>query len=161
MDSYPGYAARSRKADALLQAGAVHVIATEEKSVEEEIKRLTEGKEARVVFDAVGGPSFAKLVSLTSTGRSSPDVRGCKQRNELVPGDTLLERPLGEILWLFHFDLIHHRGQLSTYLRPMGLKVPSILRQVRRRRCRIGNVGQRTAEPCNGFLGWESVLCSN
>jgi|GEM_PF-2759868 len=38
----------------------------------------------------------------------------------------LLERPLGAILGLFHFDLIHHRGQLSTYLRPMGLKVPSI-----------------------------------
>jgi uncharacterized damage-inducible protein DinB len=38
----------------------------------------------------------------------------------------LLERPLSEILCLFHFDSIHHRGQLSTYLRPMGLKVPSI-----------------------------------
>jgi|HubBroStandDraft_6_1064221.scaffolds.fasta_scaffold256528_2 uncharacterized damage-inducible protein DinB len=38
----------------------------------------------------------------------------------------ILERPLGEIMWLIHFDLIHHRGQLSTYLRPMGAKVPSI-----------------------------------
>jgi uncharacterized damage-inducible protein DinB len=38
----------------------------------------------------------------------------------------ILERPLGEIMWLYHFDLIHHRGQLSTYLRPMGAKVPSI-----------------------------------
>jgi uncharacterized damage-inducible protein DinB len=37
-----------------------------------------------------------------------------------------LARPLGEILWIFHFDLIHHRGQLSSYLRPMGLRVPSI-----------------------------------
>ena len=90
MDSYPGYAARSRKADALLQAGAVHVIATEEKSVEEEIKRLTEGKEARVVFDAVGGPSFAKLVSLTATDGLVLTYGGCKQRNELVPGDSSL-----------------------------------------------------------------------
>jgi NADPH:quinone reductase-like Zn-dependent oxidoreductase len=57
---------RSRKADAVLQAGAAHVIATEESDVEEEIKRLTDGKGARVVFDAVGGPSFAKLVSSTS-----------------------------------------------------------------------------------------------
>src|SRR5713226_5778610 len=57
---------RSRKADALLQAGAAHVIATEEKDVEEEIRRFTDGKGARVVFDAVGGPSFAKLVSSTS-----------------------------------------------------------------------------------------------
>lgn len=28
--------------------------------------------------------------------------------------------------WGFFFDAIHHRGQLSTYLRAMGAKVPSI-----------------------------------
>ena len=28
--------------------------------------------------------------------------------------------------WGFLFDLIHHRGQLSTYLRPMGSTVPAI-----------------------------------
>ena len=33
---------------------------------------------------------------------------------------------LGEMLWGFLFDAIHHRGQLSSYLRPMGAKVPSI-----------------------------------
>jgi uncharacterized damage-inducible protein DinB len=33
---------------------------------------------------------------------------------------------LGEFLWFIHFGLIHHRGQLSTYLRPMGGKVPAI-----------------------------------
>jgi len=42
-------------------------------------------------------------------------------------GDRIaLEAPVGDIVWLFHFDEIHHRGQLSTYLRPMGAKVPSI-----------------------------------
>jgi NADPH:quinone reductase-like Zn-dependent oxidoreductase len=39
---------RSRKADALLQAGAAHVIATEEMDVQEEVKRLADGKGARV-----------------------------------------------------------------------------------------------------------------
>jgi NADPH:quinone reductase-like Zn-dependent oxidoreductase len=34
--------------------------------VEEEVKRLTDAKAGTVVFDAVGGPSFAKLVSSTS-----------------------------------------------------------------------------------------------
>ncbi len=28
--------------------------------------------------------------------------------------------------WGFLFDMIHHRGQLSTYLRPMGSTVPQI-----------------------------------
>ncbi len=31
-----------------------------------------------------------------------------------------------EMAWGFLFDAIHHRGQLSTYLRAMGTKVPSI-----------------------------------
>ena len=33
---------------------------------------------------------------------------------------------VAEFVWLFLFDAIHHRCQLSTYLRPMGGKVPSI-----------------------------------
>ena len=41
-------------------------------------------------------------------------------------GDRLVKRaPLGETLWDFFFDAIHHRGQLTAYLRPMGGKVPS------------------------------------
>ena len=36
------------------------------------------------------------------------------------------EDTLGEFLWGFLFDMVHHRGQLSTYLRPMGGKVPAI-----------------------------------
>ena len=31
-----------------------------------------------------------------------------------------------ELAWEFLFDKVHHRGQLSTYLRPMGSTVPSI-----------------------------------
>lgn len=30
------------------------------------------------------------------------------------------------MLWGFLFDMVHHRGQLSAYIRPMGGKVPSI-----------------------------------
>src|SRR5262249_47830634 len=43
-----------------------------------------------------------------------------------VDGNVAWEAPLGDMLWGFLFDAIHHRGQLSTYLRPMGAKVPSI-----------------------------------
>jgi uncharacterized damage-inducible protein DinB len=41
-------------------------------------------------------------------------------------GKVVREWPLGEFLWFFFFDAIHHRGQLSTYIRPMGGKVPAI-----------------------------------
>jgi uncharacterized damage-inducible protein DinB len=49
-----------------------------------------------------------------------------KERKVISNGVVILKQPLGQILWLFLFDGIHHRGQLSTYLRPMGAAVPSI-----------------------------------
>jgi uncharacterized damage-inducible protein DinB len=41
-------------------------------------------------------------------------------------GKVWQQAPLGGMIWSTLFDLIHHRGQLSTYIRPMGGKVPSI-----------------------------------
>lgn len=36
------------------------------------------------------------------------------------------ESPASAMAWSFIFDVVHHRGQISTYLRPMGAKVPQI-----------------------------------
>jgi uncharacterized damage-inducible protein DinB len=36
------------------------------------------------------------------------------------------KRPASPMAWSFLFDLVHHRGQITTYLRPMGSKVPQI-----------------------------------
>ncbi|MGQ0732565.1 MAG: DinB family protein [Acidobacteriota bacterium] len=44
----------------------------------------------------------------------------------LVNGNVVYELPKRDLAWLLLFDGLHHRGQLSTYLRPMGGKVPSI-----------------------------------
>jgi uncharacterized damage-inducible protein DinB len=41
-------------------------------------------------------------------------------------GKQLMEESAGAMLWSFLLDAIHHRGQLSVYIRPMGGKVPSI-----------------------------------
>ena len=55
------------------------------------------------------------------------DDEAWTRKTQLVfEGKVMLEPPLGEFLWFLLFDAIHHRGQLSTYLRPMGAKVPSI-----------------------------------
>jgi uncharacterized damage-inducible protein DinB len=35
-------------------------------------------------------------------------------------------RRASPMAWSFLFDIVHHRGQISTYLRPMGSKVPQI-----------------------------------
>jgi DinB family len=44
----------------------------------------------------------------------------------MLNGQVRREQPTSNFLWLFFFDAIHHRGQLSTYIRPMGGRVPSI-----------------------------------
>jgi len=36
------------------------------------------------------------------------------------------DRSASGMAWSFLFDIVHHRGQISTYLRPMGAKVPQI-----------------------------------
>ena len=36
------------------------------------------------------------------------------------------QRPAAPMAWSFLFDIVHHRGQISTYLRPMGSTVPQI-----------------------------------
>lgn len=41
-------------------------------------------------------------------------------------GQEVMSSPAHEMAWGFLLDQIHHRGQLSTYLRPMGAKVPQI-----------------------------------
>jgi uncharacterized damage-inducible protein DinB len=41
-------------------------------------------------------------------------------------GQEVMRSPGYEMAWGFLLDQIHHRGQLSTYLRPMGSTVPAI-----------------------------------
>jgi NADPH:quinone reductase-like Zn-dependent oxidoreductase len=54
------------KRQALLDAGAAHVIASDEQDLVKEILAITGGKGARVVFDPVGGPTFTKLTKATA-----------------------------------------------------------------------------------------------
>jgi uncharacterized damage-inducible protein DinB len=64
-------------------------------------------KEYAKNFDAVGKLSGEQLIEIV-------DFRGLFQR----PAYTFLQAGL--------LHAVHHRGQLSTYLRPMGGKVPAI-----------------------------------
>ncbi len=59
---------------------------------------------------------------------------GMSQRWKALPAarwDGTLEffgsqRPASPMAWSFLFDIVHHRGQITTYLRPMGSTVPQI-----------------------------------
>jgi uncharacterized damage-inducible protein DinB len=49
-----------------------------------------------------------------------------KQGRLLMDGAPPWEDTIENFVWGMFFDAIHHRGQLTTYLRPMGGKVPAI-----------------------------------
>ncbi|MDW3686865.1 zinc-dependent alcohol dehydrogenase family protein [Cupriavidus sp. CV2] len=53
----------SAKTKQLLEAGAAHVVATEEVDLVQEVMSITDNKGARVVFDPVGGANFPKLIA--------------------------------------------------------------------------------------------------
>src|SRR6201999_856499 len=53
----------SEKKQRLHEAGARHVIVTQEQDMLTEVMRITDGNGVRVVFDPVGGPDFPKLIA--------------------------------------------------------------------------------------------------
>jgi NADPH:quinone reductase-like Zn-dependent oxidoreductase len=58
----------SAKTQALIEAGAHHVIATAEEDLVARVMEITAGKGARVVFDPIGGPAIADLADCMSVG---------------------------------------------------------------------------------------------
>jgi len=54
------------------------------------------------------------------------DKSWAKEGQFLMEGAPPWKDSVENFVWGMFFDAIHHRGQLTTYLRPMGGKVPSI-----------------------------------
>jgi uncharacterized damage-inducible protein DinB len=71
--------------------------------------------------------AFEKNATAVNERLDRLDEAGWEKKGKfLMGGAPAWEDAIGEFVWGFLFDAIHHRGQLSTYLRPMGGKVPSI-----------------------------------
>lgn len=75
--------------------------------------------ESIVAYETHAAHLQSRLATLTDEQWESP-------ARLLSDGKVMWETTLGDMLFGFLFDAIHHRGQLSSYLRPMGAKVPSI-----------------------------------
>lgn len=58
----------SRKAKALREAGAAHVVASAEEDIEARLKEISGEGGVRVVLDAVGGPAFLPLTAAMARG---------------------------------------------------------------------------------------------
>ena len=57
-----------RKAHALQETGAAHVVASAEENLEARLKQIAGEDGIRVVFDAVGGPAFLPLTAVMARG---------------------------------------------------------------------------------------------
>jgi uncharacterized damage-inducible protein DinB len=99
-------------------------IACEEKMI---IEALETGKAA---WEPAPAPATTKEL-LDIYERQSVDVVRRLKALPVQRWDGTLEffggqRPASPMAWSFLFDIVHHRGQITTYLRPMGSTVPQI-----------------------------------
>jgi uncharacterized damage-inducible protein DinB len=97
---------------------------------------LADGME-KALFDWVEIPAPATMAEIIAEYdrnhdevnkrlRAVPAANWEKQIPFLFGGQEAMREIGYDMAWSFLLDQIHHRGQLSTYLRPMGGKVPSI-----------------------------------
>lgn len=96
------------------------------------VDTLTRGEHRWEQPAAPGTPAaiadeYEKAAGELALALEQADDAQWESEGKLYLGEQLMmQRPRGEILWDFLHDAIHHRGQLSVYLRPMGGTVPSI-----------------------------------
>ncbi len=76
-------------------------------------------EDAVSTLDRTFGEIIDRLENIDETAWTSP-------AKFLFEEHLVMEVPLVQMAWIMLLDSIHHRGQLSTYLRPMGSKVPAI-----------------------------------
>ena len=77
-------------------------------------------------FDEMQRLFEQSLNDLTSEVERMDDSAWDRTAKFYFKGKLVNEQPAGQFLWYILFDAIHHRGQLTAYLRPMGAKVPAI-----------------------------------
>jgi NADPH:quinone reductase-like Zn-dependent oxidoreductase len=82
------------KATELRRLGASAVIATSEQDVVAEVKGLTGGKGAELVFDPVGGPEFAALARSSAAGGTLVLYGALDTRPTIVPPFDIFARDL-------------------------------------------------------------------
>jgi len=54
------------------------------------------------------------------------DAKWASSGDFRMGGQSVWSGTVQDLCWGYIFDMVHHRGQLSAYIRPMGGKVPSI-----------------------------------
>lgn len=94
----------------LFDKGEIHYVPTEPPTSIEEIAAALERD---------GAAAAERVKSISEEHWNAP-------AKFYAGGNPVWESTVSGMAWSYLFDLVHHRGQLSAYIRPMGGKVPSI-----------------------------------
>jgi NADPH:quinone reductase-like Zn-dependent oxidoreductase len=103
----------------LLEAGAAHVIVTDEADLLQEVMRITEGQGARVAFDPVGGPNFPKLVAALSFQGTAYLYGALADGDTPIPALTMIAKMLvikGHNIWLTSGDDTRRKAAVDYVL---------------------------------------------
>jgi len=92
----------SSKKQALLKAGAAHVIASDEEDLAAQLKAITGPAGARVVLDPIGGPIFEPLAAAMSTGGILIEYGGLSTELTPFPLPAVLSKSLTLRGYLVH-----------------------------------------------------------
>lgn len=92
----------SAKRAALLDAGARHVVASEEEDLEARLKEISGEQGVRVVLDAIGGPIFEPLTAAMSRGGMLIEYGGLSPSPTPFPLFTVLSKSLTLRGYLVH-----------------------------------------------------------
>jgi len=101
-----------RKRDALLAAGARHVVSAERGDVAERLRALAGPTGPRVAFDAVGGKLLSVLVSAAAASGIIVDYGALDTEPTELPPAALLAKSLTVRGYLVH-ELMRDRGSLE------------------------------------------------
>jgi NADPH:quinone reductase-like Zn-dependent oxidoreductase len=82
------------KREALLQAGAAHVIATDEQDLVAEVRKITGNSGARLILDAIAGPGVEKLAKAAGAGGTIIIYGGLSAQQTPFPGGLAMVRGL-------------------------------------------------------------------
>ena len=77
-------------------------------------------------LDEIAGAYESAADDMEKALSSSDDTKWEQEGKMYFGGKLMKTAPVGETIWDFWFDAIHHRGQLTAYLRPMGGTVPPV-----------------------------------
>lgn len=101
------------KRQALLDAGAAHVVVSDEEDLAARLATITQGRGARVVFDPVGGPIFGPLTEAMSRGGILIEYGGLSREPTPFPLPAVLSKTLTLRGYLVH-ELIDDPERLGA-----------------------------------------------